>query len=411
MGEPMAAAWESWGTGGSVGWVPGAQSAAALDESASRSAMSLVFEEILRASQQPFAGALATVVATEGTAPRKDGSKMLVIEGRTLEGSVTIGGCVDARVIEAAAQVVRSGELQLLRLDLGEEDALEMGLTCAGALRILVEPVRIAPEISTQIERLLDSGASFALMTVVRSSLPSIKPSTKAILTLTGELCGSLGDERLDGVVSRLAKDLLSRSVSRAVQLDRTLKPVEASEQAAVEIFIDIAGDSPDLYIFGAGQIAVPVAKLAGEVGFRVHVIDTRPLFANRQRFPTASEVVVGFPGEIAQGYEFTPLSFVLVLTHTAKHDLPVLEAVLRSDIRYIGVLGSSRRAAALAKRLGEMGFTEEDIARLHIPVGLDIGAESAEQMAVAVVAELLMLRSGRSGLSLKLVKGRVPSA
>jgi xanthine dehydrogenase accessory factor len=373
--------------------------------------MSLVFEEILRASQEPSAGALATVVGTEGTAPRKDGSKMLVMEGRTLKGSVTIGGCVDARVIEAAGQVVRSGEPQLLRLDLGEEDALEIGLTCAGALRILVEPVSMAPELSARIKHLLDRGAPFALMTVVRSSLPSMKPSTKAMLTLTGELCGSLGDERLDGVVSYLAKDLLSRGVSRAVQLDRTWKPVEASEQAAVEVFIDIAGGSPDLYIFGAGQIAVPVARLAGEVGFRVHVIDTRPLFANRQRFPTASEVVVGFPGEVARGYEFTPSSFALVLTHAAKHDLPVLEVVLRSDIRYVGVLGSSRRAAALAKRLEEIGFTAEDIARLHIPVGLDIGAESAEQMAVAVVAELLMLRSGRSGQSLKLVKGRLPSA
>src|SRR5919108_5074774 len=323
--------------------------------------MSLVFEEILKASQEPVGGSLATVVATEGTAPRKEGSKMLVIEGRTLKGSVTIGGCVDAQVIEAAAQVVRSGEPQLLRLDLGEEDALEIGLTCAGALRILVERVRMAPEISAQIRHLLDSGAAFALMTVTRSSLPPIKPSTKAILTLTGELCGSLGDERLDRVVAHVAKDLLSRGMSRAVQLDRTLKPVEASERAAVEVFIDIAGDGSDLYIFGAGQIAVPVAKLAGEVGFRVHVIDTRPLFANRQRFPTASEVVVGFPGEIARGYQFTPSSFALVLTHAAKHDLPVLEVLLRSDVRYVGVLGSSRRAAALAKGLAEVGFTEEE--------------------------------------------------
>jgi xanthine dehydrogenase accessory factor len=155
----------------------------------------------------------------------------------------------------------------------------------------------------------------------------------------------------------------------------------------------------------------VPMAKLATEVGFRVHVIDTRPLFANRERFPTASEVVVGFPGEIAQEREFTQLSFGLVLTHTAAHDLPVLAVLLRSDIRYIGVLGSTRRAAALARRLREMGFTEGDISRLHIPVGLDIGAESAEQMAVAVVAELLMVRSERSGRSMRLVKGQMLSS
>ena len=106
-----------------------------------------------------------------------------------------------------------------------------------------------------------------------------------------------------------------------------------------------------------------------------------------------------------------TPYGFALVLTHTAAHDLPVLEVLLRSDIRYIGVLGSARRAAVLAKRLQEMGFAAGDITRLHIPVGLDIGAESAEQMAVAVVAELLMVRSGRSGQSLRLVKGQVSSS
>jgi xanthine dehydrogenase accessory factor len=373
--------------------------------------MNLVFDEILRASQESSRAALATVVATEGTAPRKEGAKMLVIEDMTLTGAVTIGGCVDAQVLEASAHVIRSGVPQVLRLDLGEEDALEIGLTCAGALRILVEPVRMAPGIAARIKPLLRSGTPFAFMTVIQSSLPAVEPSTKAILTAAGDLCGSLGDERLDRAVSRVAQELLSRGISRAVQLDHTFTSVETSEHAAVEVFIDIAGDNPNLYIFGAGQVAVPMAKLATEVGFRVHVIDTRPLFANRERFPTASEVVVGFPGEIAQEREFTQLSFGLVLTHTAAHDLPVLAVLLRSDIRYIGVLGSTRRAAALARRLREMGFTEGDISRLHIPVGLDIGAESAEQMAVAVVAELLMVRSERSGRSMRLVKGQMLSS
>jgi xanthine dehydrogenase accessory factor len=384
---------------------------AVVDDSGSRVAMRLAYDDILRALPESSGAALATVVATEGTAPRKEGSKMLVIEGRTLKGSVTIGGCVDAQVIEASEQVIRSGVPQLLSLDLGEEDALEIGLTCAGALRILVEPVSMAREISARIKHLLDRGTPFAVLTVTRSSLPSIKPSAKAILAPADELCSSLGDERLDRVASRVAKDLLSKGISCALPLDSAFEPVEVYEHAAVEVFIDIVGSSPDLYIFGAGQVAMPVAKLASEVGFRVHVIDTRPLFANRERFPTASEVLVGFPGEIARGCELTQFSFALVLTHTAKHDLPVLEVLLRSDIRYIGVLGSSRRAAVLAKRLREMGFTQGEITRLHIPVGLDIGAESAEQMAVAVVGELLMVRNGRSGQSMRLVKGHVPSS
>jgi xanthine dehydrogenase accessory factor len=370
--------------------------------------MNVVFDEILRVAQGASRAALATVIATEGTAPRKEGAKMVVMDDLTLAGAVTIGGCVDAQVIAASTWVIRAGVPQVLRLELGEEDAVEIGLTCAGALHIWIEPVSLTPGIAARIEHLLKHGTPFACLTVIRSSLPAVQPSTKAVLSPTGDLCGSLGDARLDRAATRVGEELLLSGLSRTVHLDHTMKAVEASEQAAVEVFVDIAGGDPDLYIFGAGQLAVPMAKLATEVGFRVHVIDTRPLFANRERFPTASEVVVGFPGEIAQERQFTQSSFGLVLAHTAAHDLPVLESLLRSGIRYIGVLGSARRAAALAGRLREMGFTEADIGRLHIPVGLDIGAASAEQMAVAVVAELLMVRSGRSGQSMRLVKGPV---
>ena len=125
--------------------------------------MNLVFDEILRVAQESSRAALATVIATEGTAPRKEGAKMLVLEDTTLTGAVTIGGCVDAQVIEASAHVIRTGAPQVLRLDLGEEDALEIGLTCAGALRILVEPLSMPPGIATQIKHLLNSGSSFRL--------------------------------------------------------------------------------------------------------------------------------------------------------------------------------------------------------------------------------------------------------
>jgi xanthine dehydrogenase accessory factor len=371
--------------------------------------MKTIFDEILRAAQDPSGACLATVIATEGTAPRKEGSKMLILGGKTLTGAVTIGGCVDSQVIAAAGEVIRSGVPQLLKMELGEEDAWEIGLTCAGALRVLLEPVRLEPDISSWMKNLLEKATPFALLTVTKSSLPLVKPSYKVVVAPGGEICGSLGDDRLDQVVLSVAKDFLSKGVSRALDLDSTFKQVEGYRHAAVEVFIDIVGYSPDLFIFGAGQVAMPVARLASEAGFRVHVIDTRPLFANRERFPTASEIVVGFPGEIVRERTFTQLSFALLLAHAAKHDLPVLEALLRSDVRYVGVLGSLRRAAALAKRLKEMGFTDREIARLHIPVGLDIGAETAEQIAVAVVGELLMVRTGRTGRSMKLVKGIAP--
>jgi xanthine dehydrogenase accessory factor len=153
--------------------------------------------------------------------------------------------------------------------------------------------------------------------------------------------------------------------------------------------------------------VAVPVASLASTAGFRVHVVDTRPRFANKERFATASEILVGFPGEIARERNFNQFDFALLLGHAAKHDLPVLEALLRTDVRYIGVLGGVRRAAALAKRLEEMRYSGKEIARVKIPVGLDIGAETAEQIAIAIVGELLTVRSGKA---LKAVRSDSPS-
>jgi xanthine dehydrogenase accessory factor len=337
------------------------------------------------------------VISTEGTAPRKEGAKMLIIGGESLKGAVTIGGCIDAQVIEAAGEVAQTGEPQLLRAELGEEDAFEIGLTCAGALRVLIEPVKIDSEISLRLRRALQDGTLFALVTVTRSSLPAIKTAGKLMVVSTKELHGSLGDERLDAAAADVAGELLSKGLSRAVSLNRSFALADGGEEGELELFVEVVGHNPDLFMFGASQVAVPVAALASQAGFRVHVVDTRPRFANKERFPTANEILVGFPGEIARERNFNRLSFALLLGHAAKHDLPVLEALLRTDIRYIGVLGGSRRAAALAKRLGEMGHSDKEIARVKIPVGLDIGAETPEQIAIAIVAELLMVRMGKT--------------
>jgi xanthine dehydrogenase accessory factor len=357
--------------------------------------MKQFWDEILAANETSDA-CLATVVATEGTAPRKNGSKMLIIGGESLKGAVTIGGCIDAQVIEAAEEVMRTAEPQLLRAELGEEDAFEIGLTCAGALSVLVEPVRFEPKIFLQLRHALNDGTPFALLTVTRSSLPSVKPASKIMVSSSGRVYGSLGDDRLNPAAVNIAKGLLSKGISRTVALDGNFQPA-GEVQRAVEFFVEVVGNNPDLFIFGATQVAVPVAALASQAGFRVHVVDTRPRFANRERFPTAGEILVGFPGEIAREHVFNQLSFALLLGHAAKHDLPVLDALLRTDIRYIGVLGGTRRATALAKRLGEMGHSDKEIARVKIPVGLDIGAETPDQIAIAIVAELLMVRMGKT--------------
>jgi xanthine dehydrogenase accessory factor len=369
--------------------------------------MKQFWDDILVANETSNA-CLATVIATEGTAPRKEGSKMLIIGGTSLRGAVTIGGCIDAQVIEAAEEVTRTGEPQLLRAELGEEDAFEIGLTCAGALRVLVEPLKLEPEIFLQLRHALNDGTPFALLTVTRSSLPSIKLASKIVVSSSGRVYGSLGDDRLNSVAANMAAGLLSKGTSRTLGLDGNFQPASEVQQAEVELFVEVVGSNPDLFIFGGSQVAVPVASFASQAGFRVHVVDTRPRFANKERFPTASEILVGFPGEIAGERTFNQFSFALLLGHAAKHDLPVLDVLLRTDVRYIGVLGGARRAAALAKRLGEMDYSDKDISRVKIPVGLDIGAETPEQIAIAIVGEMLMVRTGKT---MKAVRSASPSA
>jgi len=369
--------------------------------------MKQLWDDILAANETSNA-CLATVIGTEGTAPRKEGSKMLIIGGESLKGAVTIGGCIDAQVIEAAEEVMHTGEPRLLRAELGEEEAFEIGLTCAGALTVLVEPVKFQPEIFLQLRHALNDGTPFALLTVTRSSLSSIKLGSKIIVSSSGRVYGSLGDDRFNSVAANMAEGLLSKGLSRTVVLAGGFQPAGEVQQAEVELFVEVVGNNPDLFIFGASQVAVPVATLASQAGFRVHVVDTRPRFANKERFPTASEILVGFPGEIARERTFNQFSFALLLGHAAKHDLPVLEVLLRTGVRYIGVLGGARRAAALAKRLGEMGYSEKEIARVKIPVGLDIGAETPEQIAIAIVGELLMVRTGKT---MKAVRSPTPSA
>jgi xanthine dehydrogenase accessory factor len=369
--------------------------------------MKQLWDDILAANESSNA-CLATVIATEGTAPRKEGAKMLIIGGKSLKGAVTIGGCIDAQVIEAAEEVARTGEPRLLHAELGEEDAFEIGLTCAGALRVLIEPVKLDREISLRLRGALNDGTPFALLTVTRSSLPSIKPASKIMIAPGRVFYGSLGDDRLNAAAADMAEDSLSKGFCRTVALDESFRPTAERKQMGMEIFVEIVGNNPDLFIFGASQVAVPVATLASQAGFRVHVVDTRPRFANKERFPTANEILVGFPGEIARERAFNPFSFALLLGHAAKHDLPVLEALLRTDVRYIGVLGGLRRAAALAKRLEQIGYSDQEIARVKIPVGLDIGAETPEQIAIAIVGELLMVRTGKT---LNAVRSGVPFA
>ena len=328
---------------------------------------------------------MATLVATEGSSPRATGSRMWVDEDGRIVGSVTIGGCVDARVIEASTRALEDDAPALLSMALGDEDAWAIGMTCAGTIEVLVEPVDL---------RLSDDPVAAALA-AARAEVDAGRPAVivaplsgvprRLLVTHSGRT-GTLGDSTLDAVVEREARTLLESGVSGVRVL------------GDARLFFERQAPPLTLIVFGATHVAMPLIAMARVLGMRTVVVDGRDRFATRERFPGADEIMVGMPSELAERMPLGRESLVVLLSHDYKYDLPVLQAVLASDAVYVGVLGSTRRGKALLDFLAGEGVPADQLARIRIPVGLDIGGTTPEEIALSVLAEAVAMHNGRGG-------------
>ncbi len=352
--------------------------------------MEEVFDQIEALGKTEKRVAMATLVATRGTAPKKEGAKMWVGEGGRILGSVTIGGCVDARVIEDSEEALGGSESRLFSLALGEEDAWEGGFTCAGTIQVLIEPLDLTdPESHLfRLYRAVDAQLKKGRCAVVATRLDD--PASKLLIFEDGESAGSLGDSSLDVEARSTASDLIRKRASRTVALD--------AAASSIDVFFEVHGPPATLVIFGAGHVSMLLVSLAKELGFRTVVVDGRPRFATRERFPEADELLVGIPSEIAQTLTYNSSTFVVLAAHDYKYDIPVLKKVLKTEAAYIGMLGSKRRGQAILEFLKESGMTAEILERVHVPVGLDIGAQTAAEIALSILAEAVAVKSGRRG-------------
>jgi xanthine dehydrogenase accessory factor len=333
--------------------------------------------------------AMATLVSTRGTTPRKEGAKMLVGAGGRILGSVTIGGCVDAQVIAEAEGVLGENAPRLLELNLGDEEAWEIGLTCGGTIEVFVEPLSLRPEEASPLSHYetlrahAEQGGWGALVT--RLDPPG--DGAKLLLLDSGKAEGSLGDPFLDRRFAAEARECMARGASQTLFLE------------GVRGFVEVFGPPATLLVVGAGHVAMPLVGLARALGFRTIVVDGRPRFATRERFPDADRLEVGIPSEIVTSLPLTPLTALVLVAHDYKYDLPVLRHALASPVGYIGMLGSTRRGTAILNLLREEGVSEEALARIHVPIGLDLGARTAPEIALAILAEILVARNRATGL------------
>ncbi|MCO6005783.1 XdhC family protein [Actinoallomurus purpureus] len=343
---------------------------------------------------------LATVVDTFRSAPRPPGASMAVSAGGEAVGSVS-GGCVEGAVYELAREVMKTGRPVLRRYGVSDDDAFAVGLTCGGLLDVLVEPVGPAtfPEFA-DVAASVERHEPVAVATTVAGPR---RIGTRRVVW-PDRAAGSLGLDRLDAAVDDDVRGMLAQGITGV----RRYGPDGERRRDELSVFVHSFAPPPRMLVFGAIDFAAAVARIGRFLGYHVTVCDARPVFATAKRFPEADEVVVTWPHRFLADTEVDERTVICVLTHDPKFDVPLLEVALRTPAGYIGAMGSRRTHDDRLKRLLEAGVTEDEIARLRSPIGLDLGARTPEETAVSIAAELIRLRWGGSGHPLSETDGRI---
>lgn len=341
--------------------------------------------------------ALAVLVATRGTSPRKEGARMWVGEGGNILGSVTIGGCVDAEVVRASDNVLGSDSEQLLTVELGDEDAHALGLTCAGTLDVLVRAMNLEGDdaLVHAYEKVREhtraGGRAVVAIPLPATATPAEASEHVLVVFDHGASWGTLGGSVVDEEARRIAGERLVRGGSQTERL-----------ASGAQVFFEVHGPGPLVVIVGGGSIAAPLAAICRILGYYVVVVEGRDRFADIERFPDAHEVRAGMPSEIVANLPLDGTSAIVLVAHDYKYDLPALKVVLQTDAGYIGMLGSRRRAESVLQMLREDGVAEPSLQRIRTPIGLDLGGQSAAEIALSIVGEIVAVRHGRSGGSLR---------
>ncbi|MGN6331524.1 MAG: XdhC family protein [Motilibacteraceae bacterium] len=340
----------------------------------------------------PFA--LATVVKTWKSAPRQVGASMAVSSTGEAVGSVS-GGCVEGAVYALGEDVMADGTPRLQRYGVSDDDAFEVGLTCGGVLDVFVQAVD--PQRFPELPAVAESIAGHEPVAVA-TVIDGPGQVGARLVVWPDRHAGTLGSERLDQAVVDDARGMLDHGSTGTLHLG----PQGERRLDDLTVFVESFAPPPKMLVFGAIDFAAAVARIGKFLGYQVTVCDARPVFATPKRFPDADEVVVEWPHKfLTRALEegvVDERTVMCVLTHDPKFDVPLLQVALRTRAGYIGAMGSRRTHEDRLARLREAGMTEEELARLSSPIGLDIGARTPEETAVSIAAEITAARWGGSG-------------
>ena len=342
----------------------------------------------------------ATLVEAIGSAPLDPGAQMLVDDRTNIEGSVT-GGCVEGALVEEAERILGGEAAKVVTYGVSDEEAAGVGLMCGGTVRVFVHEHRgDALEALDAVAEARAADEPVALATLLDGDQAGAK-----MAILGDRVVGGLGvTELLDRSVQRDARGQLDEGISR-------LRRYGAGGEvmgAELAVYIQAFSTQPRMVIFGAIDFSAEMAKVASEIGYRVTICDARGPFVKSPRFSRAAEVVVDWPDRYLEGEDLSDRDVVLVFTHDAKFDEPALIGALATEAGYVGALGSRKTQARRVERLRDAGLDEEAIARIHAPSGLDIGARTPPETVVSILAEVIAVRTGRTGESLRETSGPI---
>ncbi len=356
--------------------------------------------------------ALATVVRVKGSAYRREGAKMLVRD----DGAMTCmlsGGCLEPEVVEVAKGVIQSGAPIVTAYDLEEDVVWGLGIGCGGSVDIRIEKLESDPVMDAWLG-VLERAEVGVLATVLEDrsggasgpagAVLQARSTSGRMMITESETRGWLEPAGLERQVLEVAHEMMGALYPRAET--QTFKLPDGSR---VDVFLDASAPPPELVIFGAGHDAMPLNQRARDLGWRVSVVDVREAFLTQGRFPDAKLVAAHFE-EFAKSLEIGPRSFVMIMNHHLERDRESLRFALESPSPYVGVLGPRQRFHKLLDALAEEGFkpTAAQLEKSRAPVGLAIGAESPDEVALSIMTELIAVRRGFMGGFLSGIEGRI---
>ncbi|MFZ3130779.1 MAG: XdhC/CoxI family protein, partial [Desulfosporosinus sp.] len=348
---------------------------------------------------QKLEAALITVISVLGSTPRKPGAKMLVFADGTMVGTIG-GGCGEAKGRREALNVIAASTSKIYHLNMTADIAQEEGMVCGGIMGLFIDylgsqnPVELT-NLHKDYLSSLESCDNPILVTVIEAAEERLI-GKKLFLKNNGDVLGDLGLEELNRVAMESAKTGLRSCRPQLISLDSEFAPwVSSVTKAAYRLLLEPPSADVQLLILGAGHIALPLATMAKIIGYEVTVVDDRPSFANSVRFPSADTIICDDFERALDAISINPQTFVVIITRGHRYDKVCLRKVINQPAAYIGMIGSRKRVKALLAELEEEGVSNKLLQKLYAPIGLKIGAETPEEIAVSILGELIQVQRG----------------